>query len=103
MMTRLYWFWQPSICSGRLGKEGSDLIDKVAGSIVEGTDGSSLARRGVCKERPFQIISVTTQVGISRRVHRYKLARRDCQAAREREEETGGMRPMTWRWNLDEE
>eukprot|EP00904_Undaria_pinnatifida_P006116 jgi/Undpi1/2634/HiC_scaffold_13.g06013.m1 len=45
---------------GRLGKEGSDLIDQVAASIVGGTDASSLARKGVCKERLFQIISVTT-------------------------------------------
>ena len=45
---------------GRLGKEGSDLIDQVAASIVGGTDASSLARKGVCKERLFQIISATT-------------------------------------------
>ena len=31
---------------GRLGKEGSDLIDQVAASMVGGTDGSSLARKG---------------------------------------------------------
>ena len=36
---------------GRLGKEGSDLIDQVTASMVGGTDGSSLARKGVCKER----------------------------------------------------
>ena len=59
---------------GRLGKEGRDLIDQVAASIFGGTDGASLARKGVCKERLLQIISVTTQVAISRRVHRYKLA-----------------------------
>ena len=53
-----------------LGEEGSDLINQVAASIVGGTDPSSLARKGVCKERLFQIISVTTQVAISRRVHR---------------------------------
>ena len=47
---------------GRLGEEGSDLIDQVPASIVGGTDASSLARKGVCKERLFQIISVTTQV-----------------------------------------
>ena len=58
---------------GRLGKEGSDVIDQVAASIVEGTDASSRVRKGVCKERLFQIISVTTQVAISRRAHRYGL------------------------------
>ena len=34
---------------GRLGKEGSDLVDQVAASILGGTDGWSLARKGVCK------------------------------------------------------
>ena len=55
---------------GRLGKEGSNLIDQVAPSIVGGTDESSLLipRKGVCKECLFQIIYVTTQVAISRRV-----------------------------------
>ena len=57
---------------GRLGKEGSDLTDQVAASIVGGADGSSLAR----KERTLlHIVSVTTQVVISRRVHRYKVRR----------------------------
>ena len=80
---------------GSLGKERSDLIDQVAASIVGGTDGSSLARTGVCNERLFQNISVTTHVAISRRVHRYKLPLGDRQAARGREEEAGGLRPMT--------
>ena len=39
---------------GRLGKEGSDLIDQMAANIVRGTDGSYLARKGVCEIRPFQ-------------------------------------------------
>ena len=57
---------------GRFGKEGRDLIDQVAASIVGGADGSSLAR----KERTLlHIVSVTTQVVISRRVHRYKVRR----------------------------
>ena len=55
---------------GRLGKEGNDLIDQVAANIVGGTDGSSVARKGVCKEHRFQIISETTQVAISRRMLR---------------------------------
>eukprot|EP00904_Undaria_pinnatifida_P007537 jgi/Undpi1/3913/HiC_scaffold_16.g07281.m1 len=88
---------------GRLGKEGSDLIDQVAASIVGGTDASSLARKGVCKERLFQIIPVTTQVVISRRVHRYRLSLRDRQAARGRKEESGGLRPLVWGGNVDED
>ena len=38
---------------GHLGNEGSDLIDQVAAIIVGGMGGSSLARKGVCKERLF--------------------------------------------------
>ena len=38
---------------GRLGKEGSDLIDQVAESIAGGTDASSLGWKGVFKERLF--------------------------------------------------
>ena len=85
---------------GRLGKEGSDLI---AASIVGETDASSPARKGVCKERLFQIISVTTQVAISRRSHRYRLFLRDRQAARGKEEELGGLRPLAWGGNVDED
>ena len=55
---------------GRLGKEGNDLIHQVAASIVGRTDGSSLTRKGACKERFFQIISVTAQVVVSHRVKR---------------------------------
>ena len=55
---------------GGLGSEGSDLVGQVAERIVGGTDGTSLARKGVCKERIFQIVSVTTQVAISLREHR---------------------------------
>ena len=88
---------------GRLGKEGSDLIDQMAACIVGGTDASSLGRKGVCKERPFPIISVTTQVAISRRVHRYRLFLRDRQAARGGEEESGGLRPLVWGGNIDED
>ena len=76
---------------GRLGKEGSNLIDQAAASTVGGTDGTSLARKGVCKERLLRVLSMTTQVVISRRVYRYKLALRDRQAAGGRREHTGGV------------
>ena len=36
-------------------------------------------------------------------IYMYKLAPRVRQAAWEREEEAGGMRPMAWGWNVDEE
>ena len=81
-------------CFGRLGQEGSDLIDQVAASIIRGTDGLSLLRKGACKERLFQVIYVATQVAILRRVNTYRLALRDHQAQRGREELAGGLRPV---------
>ena len=88
---------------GRLGKEGSGLMDQVAASIIGGTDASSLARKNLCKKRVFQIISVTTQAAISRRVNRYRLSLRDCQTAKGREEESGGLRPLAWGGNVDQD
>ena len=50
------------------------------------------------------IVSETTQIAISRRVHRYKLALRDRQAARGVRVDTGGvLMPMMRGWNVDEE
>ena len=69
---------------GRLGREGSEFIDQLAKSVAGGRDGGAMAKKGICKERLLQIVSVTSQVAISRRVHRYKLALRD-----EREEGRG--------------
>lgn len=88
---------------GRLGQEGSEFIDQLAASVVGGRDGGSQAKKGICKERLLQIISVTAQVAISRRVHRYKLAMRDRQAARGRREEAGGLCPMAWGRHIDAE
>ena len=88
---------------GRIGKEDSGLIDQLTASIVGGMEGGSLSRKGVCKKHLFQIISVTTHVAISRRVHRYKLTLRDRQAARGRREEDGGLLPMVWGWHVDAE
>ena len=85
----------------RLGEEGSDLIDQVAASMVEGTDGSSLARKGVCKERLLQRMSVTTQLGIPAECNDIDLRHR--QTARGRREKSGLMMPMTWGYNIDEE
>ena len=44
-----------------------------------GRDGGSMAQKGVFKERLLQVISVATQVAISRRVQRYKLSLRGRQ------------------------
>ena len=79
---------------GRLGKEGSEFSDQLAASIVGGADGEFFPRKGVCKEHLFQVISVTTQIAVLRRVRQYKLALRDHQAARGRREEERGSLPM---------
>ena len=93
--------WKSLGASGM--KAATQSIDQAAAiTIVGGTDGSSLARKGVCKEHILQMISVTTQVAISR--HRHQLAIRGRQAARGRREDTGGvLMPMAWGWNVDEE
>ena len=61
-----------------------------------------MTRKGVLKEHLLQIISVTTQVTISRRVSRFKLQLRDHQKARR--SRGGGddrLTPMAWGWSLD--
>ena len=87
---------------GRLGVEGSKFIDQLAASVVGGRDGGSMGRKGVVKERLLQIVSVTTQVAISRRVSRFKLQLRDRQEAR-RSRGRGDDRPtpMAWGWSLE--
>ena len=75
---------------GCLGREGSECIDELATTVVRGRDGGAMAKKGICKERLLQIVSVTSQVATSRRVHRYKLVLRDRQATGWRREEGGG-------------
>ena len=62
----------------------------------------SMATKGVVKEHLYQIVSVTTQVAISRRVSRFKLQLRDSQNARR---SSGGgddrRTRMAWGWSLD--
>jgi len=84
---------------GRLGVEGRNFIDQLAAG---GRDGGSMARKGVVKERLLQIISLTTQVAIPRRVARFKLQLRDRQDIR-RSRGGGDDRrtPMACGWSLD--
>ena len=86
---------------GRLGVEGSNLIDQLAASVGGGRDRGSTARKGV-KERLLQIVSVTTLVAISKRVSRFKPQLRHRQEVRRNR---GGRdyrpTPMAWGWSLD--
>ena len=82
---------------GRLGEEGSNFIDQLAASVVGARDGGPMTRKGVVKAHLLQIISVSTQVAISRRVSRFKLQLRDREEAR-RSKGVGGMTdPHRWR------
>ena len=59
-----------------LERRGIKFTDELATHAAGGRDGGSMAKKGVFKERLIQVISVATQVAISRRVQRYKLALR---------------------------
>ena len=45
---------------GRLGVKGSNFIEQLAARVVGGSDGGSMTRKGVVKERLLQTISMTT-------------------------------------------
>ena len=66
-----------------------------------GRDDGSMARKEVVKERLLQIISVTTQVAISRRVARFKLQLRDLQEIRSRGGGDDRPTPIAWGWSLE--
>ena len=61
---------------------GNNLIDQLAASVRGGGDGRSAARKRMEKERLSQLVSVATQVPISRRVSRSKVPHRDRQEAK---------------------
>lgn len=69
-------------------------MDRLAASVVEGTDGGFVSRKGVRKDGISMSSRQTPQVAISRRVNRSKLVLRDCQDNRERREENGELNPM---------
>ena len=85
---------------GRLGVEGGKFIDQLAASVVGGSDGGSMGRKGDVKERLLPIVSVTAQVAISRRMSRFKLQPRDRQERRRRRGDNRPT-PMAWGWSLD--
>ena len=88
---------------GRLGGEGYEFIDELATHAAGGRDGGSMAQKGVFKERLLQVISVATQVAISRRVQRYKLSLRGRQHEEGRRAGLASNTsiPMIWGWSVD--
>lgn len=86
---------------GRLGEEGYKFIDEVATHVATGREGGSIAHKGVIKERFLQIVSVATQVAISRRIQRYKLSLWGRQEVAGRVSSTRDSEPMIWGWSVD--
>ena len=88
---------------GRLGVEGTKFTDQLAASAVGGRDGGSMGMKGSVKERLLQIVSVTTQVAVRRRVSRFRLQLRGRQESRRSRGGGGDDRPtpMAWGWSLD--
>ena len=67
---------------GRIGVEGSNCVDQLAAGGVGRRDGGSKTKKVEVEEQLLQIISVTVQVDIMRRVSRSQLQLRDRQEAR---------------------
>ena len=59
---------------GRLGKSGTEFVNRLVTNVVGGADSNNLRRKRVVKERLIQSVSVTTQRAIFRGVERYHLA-----------------------------
>ena len=85
---------------GRLGVERSAFIGQLAASAVGGRDGGSMARKEVVGT-PFEMVSVTARVAISRRVSRSKLQLKNRQEARKSRGESDRPTSMAWGCSLD--
>ena len=87
---------------GRLGGEDNEFTFELATHAAGRRDGGTVAREGVYKERLLQVVSVATQVAISRRVQRYKLApRRRPEVEDQRTRSTSSTStPMLWRYSV---
>ncbi|CAM9383901.1 unnamed protein product [Choristocarpus tenellus] len=58
---------------GRLGKQAECFLDELASHKVGGREAGGYGRKGAVKSSLRQIVSVTTQVALSRRAMRFKL------------------------------
>lgn len=54
---------------GRLGEEGYEFINELATHAAGGKNGGSIVPKAVFKQRLLQVVSVATQVAVSRRLH----------------------------------
>ena len=90
-------------CFGRLGGMACEFVDQLATHVVGGQDGGEISVKGVVKERLLQVVSVTSQVAVSRRVWAFELATRSRQEARARQTASPAgvhRRPGEWGWSL---
>ena len=78
---------------GRLGEGGYQFINEIASHAAGGGNVVSMRRRGIIKEHILQLVSVVTQVTISRTVHRYKLSLRGRQHVARRQHANQNYRP----------
>ena len=86
----------------RLGVEGGAFTAQLAASVVGGVDGRSMARKEVLKARLLQLVSVITQVAVSRRVSPIKFL--PGSRGGKKESGRGGddrCTPMAWGRSLD--
>ena len=83
---------------GRLGEEGYEFIDEIATHAAGGRHGGTMTQKGVYKERLLRVVSVATQVAISRRVQGYKLAPRGRQEVEDQRTRSSSntSTPMIW-------
>ena len=76
------------------GREGSEFVDHLSICVIGGRDGGAvIVNNGVYNEHLVQTVSVTSQVAVSRLVHKYKLKLRGIKRP-----ERGGKRRGGWRW-----
>ena len=90
-------------CFGRLGGMAYEFVDQLATHVVGGQNGGEITRKGAVKERLLQVVSVTSQVAVSRRVRAFELATRSRQEARARQSASPAgvnRRPGEWGWSL---
>ena len=82
---------------GASGVKGSNFIDQLATSVVGARDGGRVhSKDGGGERTPAPIVSVTTQVAISRRVSRFKLQLRDRQEVKSSGGRDDRPTPMSW-------
>ena len=90
-------------CFGCLGGMDCEFVNQLATHVVGGQDGGEISIKRVVKERLLQVVSVISQVAVSRRVRAFELATRSRQEARARQtaRPAGVNRcPGEWGWSL---